>query len=121
MSLSLSASLEPVNYYKNNERVNKAKRIYDYLNKIKLNSDNTCLSINPNKDNSYLLGESILFGKQIGSKSKFGVIYKCKNINPKIKKIPLFTAKIQLNTNALNREVKSLQNLSNYGILFLIP
>lgn len=121
MSLSLSASLEPVNYYKNNERVNKAKRIYDYLNKIKLNSDNTCLSINPNKDNSYLLGESILFGKQIGSKSKFGVIYKCKNINPKIKKIPLFTAKIQLNTNALNREVKSLQNLSNYGIKNKIP
>jgi len=120
MSLSLSASLEPINYYKNNERVNKTKKIQDYLGKIKL-QPNTCLTNNPNDENSYLLGKSILLGKQIGSKSKYGVVYKCKNINPKIKNIPLFTAKIQLNTNALNREINILNELSIYGIKNKIP
>lgn len=117
--MSLSNSLEPYEYYKNNERVNKHRKIQDFLKKIRL-SETSCLKSTDN-EKTYLLGKSILLGKQIGSKSKYGVVYKCKNVNPKIKDIPLFTIKVQLNTNALNREVKLLSQLSNFGLINQVP
>ena len=117
--MSLSNSLEPYEYYKNNERFNKYLKIQNFLKKVKLNK-NTCLNSNDN-EKTYLLGKSILLGKQIGSKSKYGVVYKCKNLNPEIKGIPIFTIKVQLNTNALNREVKILSQLSRFGLKYKIP
>jgi len=116
--MSLSSSLEPYEYYKNNERFKKFVKLHDYFKKIKLGSKTCLKEVNKSQ---YLLGNSIILKKQIGTKSKYGVVYKCKNINPKIDKIPLFTVKVQLNTNALNREVKLLEKLSNIGLKNKIP
>lgn len=113
----ISNTLEPFDFYNNIARVNKYRKVNDYLKSIKLESDK-CLTAY--KD-SYLLSKNILLKKQIGSKSRFGVVYKCININKKFNDIPPFTIKIQLNTRSLELETKVLSKLSKYGIKNNIP
>lgn len=123
--MSLVQTLEPVSYYKNIERTKKYKKITDYLKSIKLHSKTCLIDLDEDnyrgKEERYLLGKSILLGKQIGSRSRYGIVYKCKNINKNFRDIPLFTIKIQLNTTSLNREIKILKSLSEFGIKNRIP
>jgi serine/threonine protein kinase len=107
-------------YYENIKRFHDYEVIDKYLKDIKLNK-NTCLTINTYKRDNYLLGNSLLLYKKIGSDSVYGVIYKCKNVNSKYKNIPTFTLKIQLNTNSLKRETDIFIKLSKYALKNKIP
>jgi len=115
-SFSVS-SIKKYDYFENIKRFNDYKVIDDFLSKVKLNKD-TCLKVERDK---YLLGDSVLLYKKIGTESVYGVIYKCKNVNTKYKTIPFFTIKIQLNTNALKRETGIFIKLSRYGLDNKIP
>ena len=89
--------------------------ITEYLNKlIKIKKDECIV---PYKEpNTYLLTKDILLYKQIGSKSAFGVVYKCKNINPNYTNIPFFTIKLQLKTTDVKKEILMLKFLTEYAI-----
>lgn len=115
-SFSLSL-IKKYDYFENIKRFNDYKAIEGFLSKVKLNKD-TCLKVEGDK---YLLGDSVLLYKKIGTESVYGVIYKCKNVNTKYKNIPFFTIKIQLNTNALKRETGIFIKLSQYGLDNKIP
>jgi len=79
----------------------------NYFKDINLNS-NGC--IEPAiKDNTYTLNNHIGLYKQIGSVSRFGVVYKCGNINKNYSSlIPKFVTKIQLQTEIFKSELKIL-------------
>lgn len=118
---SINTSLiEKYDYFQNIKRFNNYEVIEDYLKKVKLNKD-TCLTIKQENPTTYLLGDSLLLYKRIGTNSEYGVVYKCKNSNSKYKNIPDFTIKIQLNTRALKRETGIFIQLSEYGLSNKIP
>lgn len=117
--LTSKSTLLPIYEYLNNiKRFQNYEKIIQYLENIKLNK-NTCLTVKNN--NNYLLGNSLLLYKKIGTESVYGVIFKCKNVNPRYQNIPIFTIKIQMNTNALRRETNIFIKLSNYGLSYKIP
>jgi len=104
---------------------NKIKRFIDYeiitkyLNDVKIKSKEC---ITPYKiPNKYLLTNNLILYRKIGSKSVYGVIYKCKNRNKIYSNIPVFTAKLQLRTTTVKKEVAILNYLSNYAIKFKVP
>lgn len=113
-----SMTIKKYDYYENIKRFHDYEIIDNYLKKIKLNT-NTCLT--KSKPNNFLLGKDLLLYKRIGSKSVYGVVYKSKNINQKYKDVPVFTLKIQLNTNALRRETSIFIKLSKYGLDNRVP
>ena len=78
-------------------------KITEYLKNINLQSNN-CLSLT-SVNNNYLLTNDIILYQQIGSKSKYGIVYKCKNINDIYKSIPKFVAKIQNDIDTANKEI----------------
>lgn len=119
-SINNQSSLIRYDYYQNIKRFNDYKLVEEFLKKIKLNK-NTCLTVKKDRYDSYLLGDSLLLYKRIGTESVYGVVYKCKNVNDKYKNIPVFTMKIQLNTNALRRETGIFIKLSEYGLDHKIP
>jgi len=114
-----SSILSHYNYFNNIQRYKRYKKIVNYLNSIDL-TKNSCLLLY-NKPNQYILGNSIHLYKQIGSKSKYGVVYKAKNINPKFINIPIFTIKIQLDSSILKTELEITEKLSKYGLKNKIP
>lgn len=117
-----SSTLETFDYInKKNKlkRFNDYKVITNYFKNIRLKS-RECI-IPHKKPNNYLLTNNLLLYKQIGTKSVYGIVYKCKNINKKYKEIPLFTAKLQLLKDNVKKEIQTLKFLSNYAITYSIP
>lgn len=117
-----SSSLKSYDYLNSS---NKIKRFIDYdiikkyLKDVKIKSKEC---ITPYKiSNKYLLTNNLILYKKIGSKSVYGVIYKCKNRNKSFSNIPVFTAKLQLKTSAVKREVSILTYLSNFAIKYKVP
>ena len=112
-------TLETYSYKNNIKRFNDYEKITNYFESIKLGA-NECLNLYK-EEGKYLITKNILLYKQIGSKSVYGVVYKCGNRNKKYGKIPIFTAKIQLKSQELIKELKILKELSKICINRKIP
>ena len=114
-----NSSLKSYDYIDDEQQLTrfiKYNKIISYLNE-NIRDELNCITPYQDKDNNkYLLSEKILLYKQIGSLSVYGVIYKCKIIVPVDNDIPIFSAKLQLNTVANVNENKILKILSNYAI-----
>jgi len=99
------------------ERFKNYRKMILYLLNVSLK--NNCLRIGDN--NNYLLGNNINLYEKIGSESKYGNIYKCKNTNPIFEGIPKFTIKVQLFNKVIRNEIRIALKISNYGIKYKIP
>jgi hypothetical protein len=113
------SSLKPYSYYNNIKRFENYNIIINYLKEINL-KDIECINLYK-ENNKYIVANNILLNKRIGTESLYGIVFKCVNINKKYGKIPKFTAKIQLNSKELKKELKILNELSNIGIKESIP
>ena len=119
-SKSDKSSFESYEFDNNLKRFRDYDIIINYLNKkIKLQK-NECIRPYSEK-NKYLLSDNLLLYKQIGSKSVFGIVFKCKNINPNYTDIPIFTAKLQIKTGDVKLELSILNFLSDYAVKNNIP
>jgi len=119
-----SSSLKSYDYITMSNKIHRFNNfniINNYLNKLIKIKSKECIVPYGNELNQYLLTDNILLYRQIGSKSVFGVVFKCKNINLNYKDIPLFTIKIQLNTEDVKKEVAILNYLTKYAIKNNIP
>ena len=116
---SNTSSLSPFSFLNNITRFNNYNKILKYLEAEINLSKKTCLGLytEPNK---YLLSNDLLLYKRIGSDSVYGIVYKCKNINPSYN-IPKFTAKIQLKTKQALVEIAILTIITNYSIANNVP
>jgi hypothetical protein len=91
------------------DRYKKYGKIMDYFKKINLGKKGC---IKPAiKENTYTLNNDIGLYKQIGSASRFGIVYKSSNINKKYSsnEIPKFVVKIQLVSKSFKSELKILK------------
>lgn len=117
---SNTSSLSPFSILNNISRFNNYNKIVKYV-EIDINlSKKTCLDLY-SEPSKYLLGKNLLLYKRIGSDSVYGIVYKCKNINPVYQQIPKFTAKIQLKTKQAIIENSLLTVITKYAISNGIP
>ena len=89
-------------------------KIIKYLKTIHIKSKN-CITLT-SYNNKYLLTDNIKLYQQIGSISKYGIIYKAKNINKSYKSIPKFVVKIQIQSGDAKKELTIFKKLSSYAI-----
>jgi hypothetical protein len=96
----------------------KTKILIDYFISIIIKKNN-CLELTKHK-NIYLLADNILLYNQFGTESKYGIIYKSKNINDHYKNIPEFVSKVQLSTAEAKNEYLIFKVVSDYGLKYNI-
>ena len=113
-----TSTLSPFTILQNIKRFNNYNKIIDYFTKINL-SKYQCLELHK-INGSYELTPNLILYKKLGSKSVYGMVYKCKNINPNFN-IPRFTAKIQLKSKQSMIEISILNLITNYSIKYNIP
>ena len=92
----------------------KNMKLIEYFKDINFRKDN-CLEL-IDKPNQYLLSKNILLYKKIGTPSKYGIVYKSKNINSNYQEIPRFISKIQLMRKESKQELSIFQGLTDYAI-----